>query len=117
MCVCGRVLHACGFGLCVQVCVCGTRLVSVRDASRVWSWCEYEDYEQVLHACGVRAVCASVCVWNALSECVMLLVCHPGVSMEILKNSPPSASHKTTKKSPQKHKIPGALPGRIFHIQ
>ena len=45
MCVCGRVLHACGFGLCVQVCVCGTRLVSVRDASRVWSWCEYEDFE------------------------------------------------------------------------
>ena len=40
---------------------------------------------RVLHACGVRAVCASVCVWNALSECVMLLVCRPGVSMKILK--------------------------------
>ena len=39
-------MHACGFGLCVQVCVCGTRLVSVRDASRVWSWCEYEDFEE-----------------------------------------------------------------------
>ena len=40
--------HACGFGLCVQVCVCGTRLVSVRDASRVWSWCEYEDFEDCI---------------------------------------------------------------------
>jgi uncharacterized membrane protein len=34
MCVRTGVLHACGFGLCVQVCVYGTRLVSVRDASR-----------------------------------------------------------------------------------
>jgi hypothetical protein len=41
---------------------------------------------RVLHACGVRAVCASVCVWNALSECVMLVVCRPGVSMKILNS-------------------------------
>ena len=33
-----------------------------------------------------RAVCASVCVWNVLSVCVMRLVCRPGVSMKILKN-------------------------------
>ena len=37
----------------------------------------------MLHACGVQAVCASVCVWNALSECVMLLVCRPGVSVSL----------------------------------
>ena len=34
-----------GSGVCVRVCVYGTRLVSVRDASRVSSWCEYEDFE------------------------------------------------------------------------
>ena len=33
----------------------------------------------------LRAVCASVCVWNVLSVCVMRLVCRPGVSMKILK--------------------------------
>lgn len=32
----------------------------------------------------LRAVCASVCVWNVLSVCVMRLVCRPGVSMKIL---------------------------------
>ena len=47
MCVCGRVLHVCGFGLCMQVCVCvyRLRLVSVHDASRVSPWFEYEDFE------------------------------------------------------------------------
>ena len=30
-------------------------------------------------------VCASVCVWNVHSVCVMRLVCRPGVSMKILK--------------------------------
>ena len=34
----------------------------------------------------LRAVCASVCVWNVLSVCVMRLVCRPGVSMKILKS-------------------------------
>ena len=33
----------------------------------------------------LRAVCASVCVWNVLRVCVMRLVCRPGVSMKILK--------------------------------
>ena len=32
----------------------------------------------------LRAMCASVCVWNVLSVCVMRLVCRPGVSMKIL---------------------------------
>ena len=35
----------------------------------------------------LRAVCASVCVWNVLSVCVMRLVCRPGVSMKILKTA------------------------------
>jgi hypothetical protein len=47
------------------VCVCG-RVLAV---ACVW----------------LRAVCASVCVWNVLSACVMRLVrvvvCRPGVSM------------------------------------
>jgi hypothetical protein len=29
-------------------------------------------------------VCASVCIWNVLSVCVMRLVCRPGVSLKIL---------------------------------
>ena len=66
------------------------------------SWCEYEDFEEkgVWLGCSVcvsvrtgvacvwlRAVCASVCVWNVLSVCVMRLVCRPGVSMKILKTA------------------------------
>ena len=43
-------------------------------------WSEYEDLNEWL-----RAVSASVCVWNVLSVCVMRLVCRPGVSMKILK--------------------------------
>ena len=41
--------------------------------------------EKNLGSCEIRAVCASVCVWNVLSVCVMRLVCRPGVSMKILK--------------------------------
>jgi hypothetical protein len=42
----------------------------MKDASRVSSWCEYEDFEGLVCWCCVFVVC---------------LVCRPGVSMKILK--------------------------------
>ena len=50
MCVSVRTGVACVWlrAVCAEcVCVYGTRLVSVRDASRASSWCEYEDFEDV----------------------------------------------------------------------
>ena len=41
----------------------------------------------------LRAVCASVCVWNVLSVCVMRLVCRPGVSLKILNTRVQVASY------------------------
>ena len=58
--MCGEVV--CGLGLCVQVCVYGTCLVCVRDASRVSPGVSMK---------GMRVASGSdlcVCVWNVLSE-------------------------------------------------
>lgn len=56
----------------------------------------------------LRAVCASVCVWNVLSVCVMRLVCRPGVSMKILNGVSKMASA-----SPPYAIVPQGLEGPV----
>ena len=74
--------------MCVVVCVLRFWIIGVSVGLFGWFGSLCVVVRTGLACVWVRVVCASVCLWNVLSVCVMRLVCRPGVSMKILNGRP-----------------------------